>query len=235
MAHFAELYADPSLRWTQAIPFAVLGASLLGSGHCVAMCGGLILTVAKTRKDLVSYHLGRLLGYCGLGAIAGFLGASVFRSSPLGFIPWLSTAALASAFIFLGVRIWLRRPLHLFRLPRSLWQKLARFGPGTTGFLSAFLPCGWLHAFILGAVGTQSPALGALYLFFFWMGTLPALSIAPLAVKKIFQPIAKTAPRLSAIILISIGIGSLGMKMMSWRSPEACHCAHGHEGQGLSK
>ena len=197
------------------IPFAVLGASILGSGHCVAMCGGLISTVAPNRKAIWSYHLGRLLGYCGLGALAGWLGEAGFRSDTFFWLPWISTLLLALGFTLLGISLWNGRPLHLFRMPRKLWQKLVYFGPGATGLLSAFLPCGWLHAFLLGAVATHSTFLGAVYLFLFWLGTLPALSVAPIAVQGFFRPLAKRAPRISAIVLISIGLGSLALKVAS--------------------
>lgn len=191
------------------------------------MCGGLILTVARSPKAVLRYHLGRLVGYCSLGALAGFLGKGVFRSSAYGIVPWLSTGIIASAFIFLGVQLLRGRPLHLFRMPQKAWQKLAGYGPTATGLFSAFLPCGWLHAFILGALGTQDPGLGALYLFFFWLGTLPALSLAPLAAKKILQPLAQRVPRLSAVLLICVGLMSLMIKVISrpvGQSSEAtCH------------
>lgn len=213
-----------SVPFVSVIPFAVLGASVLGSGHCIAMCGGLITTVARDRNAVLRYHLGRLLGYCGLGALAGFLGEEIFQSDGYAWLPWISTTLLSFGFVFLGVRLWSGRSLHFFVLPRSLWKQLSGLGAGTTGLLSVFLPCGWLHAFVLGAVATRSAALGALYLLFFWMGTLPALTIAPLAIKKLFQPFAKRAPKISAIVLITIGLGSIGMKMMSSYSHMACHC-----------
>lgn len=196
-----------------ALPFAVLGVSLLGSGHCIAMCGGLILTVARNPQAIVRYHLGRLLGYCSLGALAGSLGEATLRSQGWTFVSWLTTALLASGFVFLGVRLWRGQPLHLLRLPRGIWQKLVGIGPGATGLFSAFLPCGWLHTFILGAVATRSAFLGAFSLFVFWIGTLPALTLAPFAIAKVFRPLALRVPRLSAILLIMIGIASIGAKM----------------------
>jgi uncharacterized protein len=63
---------------------AVLAASLLGSVHCVAMCGG-FATVAggaatgrrATWRGTAAYQGGRLLGYLGLGAAAGLFGAGL--------------------------------------------------------------------------------------------------------------------------------------------------------------
>ena len=219
---FVSSLIGPS--WLNTIPFAVLGASLLGSGHCAAMCGGLVLVAARDRKAAALYHLGRLIGYTGLGALAGALGNAVLGSGPLAWVSQLSSLILALGFLFLGVRLWQGKPLHLFRLPPSVWRKLSRLGPGATGLLSAFLPCGWLHAFVIGAVATRSAGVGALYLFFFWLGTLPALTLAPFAIKKIFKPMASRAPRLSAGILIAIGIGTLAVKMAPQRAALGCHC-----------
>lgn len=197
-----------------AIPFAVLGASLMGSGHCVAMCGGLILMVGRDRKGIVFYHLGRLAGYSSLGCLAGFLGSSFLKSSDYTVFSWIASVSLGFGFTFIGTRLWVGKSLHLFRLPNQVLQKVSRVGPGATGFLSVFLPCGWLHTFVLGAVATGSALLGALYLAVFWMGTLPALSAGPLAFSRVFQPMARRWPRFSALILISIGVGTIGLKML---------------------
>jgi sulfite exporter TauE/SafE len=63
---------------------AVFVASLLGSAHCAAMCGGFACVFAGGAKDArarlaahAAYHGGRLLAYAALGAAAGLLGAAV--------------------------------------------------------------------------------------------------------------------------------------------------------------
>lgn len=206
------------ITFMNAIPFAVLGTSLLGSSHCAAMCGGLVITVARDPKGIFLYHLGRLIGYCSLGAIAGFLGQTAFQFQAYAPVSWFSTIVLAFGFVFLGFRLWFGKSLHLFILPHSVWRKLVGMGPATTGLLSVFLPCGWLHTFVLGAIATRSIYLGVLYLFLFWLGTMPVMSFGPLAVSKILLPISTRAPRLSAIILIAIGIGSLGAKFLPMHS-----------------
>ena len=62
---------------------AILTASLLGSLHCVGMCGG-FATLAGAREDggqgsgpVFAYHGARVAAYILLGAIAGALGAEV--------------------------------------------------------------------------------------------------------------------------------------------------------------
>jgi uncharacterized protein len=64
-------------------PWPVLIASLLGSLHCVGMCGGLIALYAAGADESVrargsahaAYHLARLVAYTLLGALAGGLGS----------------------------------------------------------------------------------------------------------------------------------------------------------------
>lgn len=207
-----------SINWLQALPFAVLGTSLLGSGHCVAMCGGLVLGSTKNAFDIALYHLGRLMGYCALGAAAGLLGSQILGSQAFSFLPIISSILIAASFIFLGIRTWYERPVHLFRLPKNFYNKYTRsFGTAAfpTGLLSAALPCGWLHGFVLGAIATQSALQGALYLLFFWIGTLPALSLAPITIQKIFKPMAAKIPKISAILLILIGLATLGVRLKS--------------------
>lgn len=194
----------------------MIGASLLGSGHCVAMCGGLIASTTSNRQDVLRYHLGRLAGYVSLGGLAGLLGEQVFRDSTLGILPWIATGALATGLILSGLRIWQGKGMHLQILPAKVLQKLyskSRRAPGRAGLLSAFLPCGWLHTFVLGSLATRSPWLGALFLMAFWLGTLPALTTAPLLIQRVFNPLSQRLPRLSASLLIIAGIACIGTKI----------------------
>ena len=56
------------------LPLSVLISSFLGSWHCVGMCGGLVAASTRSPLSVFSYHLGRLIGYCTVGAIAGGIG-----------------------------------------------------------------------------------------------------------------------------------------------------------------
>lgn len=211
------------------IPLTVLGASLLGSGHCLAMCGGLVLAVGDSTRALIHYHLGRLLGYGLLGALAGLLGAQVHGSGALGFLPWLASFLIAAGFVTMGARVWARKPLHLFAVPPRLLSGLMALSgriPAVRapmiGFASALLPCGWLHAFVLGAVALGSSNAGALYLTIFWLGTLPALIAAPALVRRVLGPFSRFAPRVSGLLLILLGLSTAGAKF--WPRPHDMSC-----------
>ncbi|OFZ84330.1 MAG: hypothetical protein A2603_07435 [Bdellovibrionales bacterium RIFOXYD1_FULL_55_31] len=221
---------------TAFIPIAVLSASLLGSLHCLGMCGGLAVAVARSRKTAVYYHVGRLLGYIGLGALAGFLGETIFSSKLQGAIPWVAALGLGSIFVFAGIRLWLDKPLH-FTLPPILERSALSIlnsvtpDPFLTGFFSVLLPCGWLHSFVLGALATRNPVSGAVFLALFWAGTLPAMTAAPWIIQRILKPVAIRAPKAAGAILIFAGLAAFSYKIVPlarahYGTQAGCHCHH---------
>ena len=48
-------------------------ASLVGTPHCLGMCGGFAAASAGSPAHLAAWHAGRLSTYAALGAVAGFL------------------------------------------------------------------------------------------------------------------------------------------------------------------
>lgn len=234
--------AQFSLLLGKWIPLTVFVAGILGSLHCTAMCGPLVLAATipspspsdsgaagqvpkgagSTNAGLIAaYQSGRLLGYSVLGALAGSLGAGVFSGMAGTALSWISTALIAVAFGLLAWKAWRGEPPHL--LPATLSQgplrRLlgARTLPpfaraGGVGLLSALLPCGWLHSFVLAAATTRSPQAGAVLMGVFWTGTLPALSLAPLLIRKLLNPLRRTAPRASAVLLLLAALASIGLQ-----------------------
>ena len=64
---------------TAAVLTGVLVASIVGSVHCIAMCGPLVGLHggAKTLRLSLVHSLGRLTTYVVLGAVAGLIGSAV--------------------------------------------------------------------------------------------------------------------------------------------------------------
>lgn len=186
------LFNSPQTLAEQAwymIPVLVFLASLVGSTHCLAMCGGIALATRSRNSYLVPYHLGRLMGYLTLGALAGLVGEALLKHNEL--LSQLSAVLLGGTFIYLGLKIWRGDVLEAAFPPvlmnfvhRTMGKnlKLAKessLAGVLVGVFSVFLPCGWLYTFILGALATQSPFLGTLFLLSFWLGTVPILSVTP--------------------------------------------------------
>jgi sulfite exporter TauE/SafE len=144
---------------------------------------------------LLPYHLGRLTTYAGLGAIAGLGGAALAR------LPWfgLLSAALLLAAAGLFLLHALRRAVPLLsrvlpgleRAPRGWNQAIARLtrnldrtrrsGGYVLGLALGFLPCGLLYAALAATAASGSPALGALGMLAFGLGTAPALMAVGIA------------------------------------------------------
>lgn len=202
----------------ELIPLTVLAASVVGSGHCVAMCGGIVASsVGGQARPMMGYHLGRLLGYLALGALAGMAGQAVFGSPLIAGASWVSAVLMAGIFVHLGVRVWRGGAPHLFALPAPVSRLLyrhARGRPWTLGLFTALLPCGWLHGFVLAAVATRSAFGGALLLLLFWAGTLPALVSVSLITRRAVPALSpRRMPRLSGALLISAGLLSLALRI----------------------
>lgn len=168
---------------------------LLGSGHCLGMCGPLVAALGlagRAEAQGLLFHLlyngGRLLTYSLLGLAAGLIGAGLVHGA--GFA-WFSFLLLLASDLFiiavgLGVAGLLRRCDLLemkWAAPTALItrgvRRLAGLSAGLAGLplglLMGFLPCGLLYAMLLAAAQSGTPAGGLLTMFFFGLGTIPAL------------------------------------------------------------
>ncbi|MCB9487338.1 MAG: sulfite exporter TauE/SafE family protein [Deltaproteobacteria bacterium] len=211
-----------------ALLTTVLVASVLGSVHCVGMCGGLVAFYSGSdsstgwRKGVAHgvYNGGRALSYVILGALAGAFGSLVNLAGNEAGLPRLAALiggtmmivwgliALAQA---LGVPLSrLPQPKALqkiiFQLSGKLRGKPPVFRALFLGVFSAILPCGWLYAFALIAAGTGSPITGALVMFAFWLGTVPWLLGLGVIVQSLAAPLRRRIPAATAIILVVVGV-----------------------------
>lgn len=204
------------------VPFSVLVSSLIGSLHCVSMCGPLALSFAGERKRLWGYQLGRLISYTSVGAIAGNFGNEVLKQTRLPWLSELSLAFIALTLIYMGIRtlrgqgFHLRFPSPLSQLSHRLWAQLPKANlpawatSGLAGALTVFLPCGHLYGFFVGAMATGSALSGAIFMIAFWLGTVPALGWGARWVRQLLAPGLQKIPRLAGVLLIAAGLLSVG-------------------------
>jgi len=208
---------------------AVFIASVLGSLHCAAMCGGLVGALGAgsnracwTRQQL-GFHLGRGLAYAAFGASAGALGSAVNlagRHAGLVDVAGIVAGALVLAAGLRGLLVTRGALAPSLggtpRLQRWLGRRLARshagspvMRAGVLGVSAALLPCGWLYAFVFAAAGTGSPLWGAGVLLSFWLGTLPALLGVGAVVRRLSLSLGRHVAFVSALVLVLLGLGTI--------------------------
>lgn len=231
LSHFNNLIS----QWSYlSIPVAVFLASFLGSSHCVSMCGPIAITVNNQSGHLHFYHLGRLLSYLLLGALAGYFGEALL-SSNYQIISIVSVIMISAFFIFTGYRLIRQKALDLFfykKLTSLLFipTKWARTQhPAvkslTIGIVNGFLPCGWLYVFVLGSVATKDPLYGAMLLAIFWLGTVPALTVFAVFYRKFFNRFPRKLNQIAGVILVILGLVNIALLIMNRLMP-AIHSAH---------
>src|SRR5690349_3353879 len=86
------------------VPLIILAASLLGSLHCVGMCGPIYLSLIQNQRQSWFYQLGRMTSYTLIGALAGWVGHSVFTILLNRWLQIAFAVALGATLILIGLR-----------------------------------------------------------------------------------------------------------------------------------
>ena len=221
---------------------SVLLASLLGSVHCAAMCGGFVCLYAGGTRGAathVAYNGGRLASYLFAGAVAGFLGSALERAGIVLGVARLAAVVSGALLVLWGTALALKAlgvrlpapagPSFLLRLTGPVLSRTRRRSPvvraGATGLLSALLPCGWLYAFVATAGGTGSVAGAMGLMAFFWLGTVPALLAVGYGLQRLTGPLRARLPLVTAMAVVVIGALSLFGRLR----PPAGAGAHAHQ------
>lgn len=210
---------------------SVFAASLLGSLHCVGMCGpfAMLASSSEERKSVLAptaaYSLGRLSTYSLVGVVFGSLGMALNQSIAavggvsLSSIQQIATMAAGGLMIAVGVIALARQLGWRVHLPNGFrWlQTILKNGFGVVrkqprirkafliGALSCLMPCGWLYTFAIVAAGTGSPWMGGLTMISFWAGTVPIMVALMLGAGKLGSAFQQKVPVAMAILVILIG------------------------------
>lgn len=219
---------------------AVFLASLLGSLHCVGMCGAFLAVVvgdAPKAATQAGYHCGRLFTYGVLGAIAGAAGQGMNVAGGMAGMQTAAVTVSAVAIVLMGTITWLR--LRGIRVPTptrpSFMSAIANAGYGfamnrppvqramLVGLLTTLLPCGWLWTFLITAAGTANPAKAALVMAVFWTGTLPAMLSLGVGLRGLLGTAQRRVPTLTCLAMIAVGLftvlGRSHLDPISWNRP----------------
>jgi uncharacterized protein len=204
----------------------LFGASLLGSVHCVGMCGPYVTmctgqfiprgaTPAIRCVLRLLFILGRIATYCLIGLAAGAFGQIVLAlAARWGLTSLVAIAAGAGAVLF-GASLmgFIKDPARfaayvgISRLLRAARARLAGGSlmvvPFSLGMLQGWFPCALVYAAASRAAVAGSASMGALTMLIFGLGTLPAVFTLTLLPQALLRRV-KTQ-RLAGILLTCVG------------------------------
>jgi len=166
---------------------------LLGSFHCVGMCGPIAFLLPVDHKNnfkklgqIALYHFGRLSSYAIIGLLFGLLGKSF---SLFGLQQQLSI--LVGVLMILVIVIPYKKinkyngskPIFkiVSKVKSNLGKQLKQKSADTfftIGFLNGFLPCGLVYMAVFGAIASGTALEGSLYMAVFGLGTIPLMTTA---------------------------------------------------------
>lgn len=175
---------------------SIITIAFLGSfGHCIGMCGGIVIAYSSTKVQQnwnkvqqstahILYSLGRVLTYGILGGVFGFLGGVATFSNTANGILWIvaGTAMILTGLSLLGKIKFLTLIEH--SVSKSTWYQnnfkallasQSLFSFFLLGMLNGLLPCGFVYFFAITAASTADPFYGALVMVIFGLSTIPAL------------------------------------------------------------
>lgn len=208
-------------------PLSVITAlllGLLGSAHCLGMCGGISSAVAMgiDRQNqrpvllLFGFNSGRILSYAVAGALMGSIGwlirspeVSLFLRSMAGII--LIMMGLYVAQIWKGLSYLERQGSHLWKHIQPLSRKLlpvrTPFQSLALGVLWGWLPCGLVYSTLIWSATAGDWKQSALMMACFGLGTIPAMFATGLLASQV-QALLKNrkAQTVAGLMIIVFGL-----------------------------
>ena len=176
-----------------SLALTALLMGLVGGPHCVAMCGAACAGIGQAagpgkNTALITFQLGRILGYSILGGLAAAsmqgLGWLTVQSAALR--PVWSMLHVAALVLGLVLVVQARQPVWLDAAGKRLWRAARRLAAGwgggaplLLGTLWALLPCGLLYSALLVAALAGGPLAGAVVMALFALGTSVTMLAGP--------------------------------------------------------
>lgn len=203
---------------------------LLGSFHCIGMCGPIAFMLPVDRSNWVKktsqitmYHFGRLLAYSIIGLIFGLIGKSLYI---FGLQQQLS---IIIGVLMILVVIIPQKTLNKYNFSKPIYRVISKIKSTlgtalkkktmdtflTIGFLNGFLPCGLVYMALFAAIAGGNATQGSLYMAIFGLGTIPLMTTAiyfsHLLKGKARQRIQKSIPIFVVIVGILFILRGLGL------------------------
>jgi sulfite exporter TauE/SafE len=229
-----------------------LAFGLLGSLHCIGMCGPIAVALpfsSESRTKMIVgrllYNAGRTLTYGLFGLVAGLLGEALRLTD---YQQALSIAAGVIILIMIILPSKLMRRILPTRVSQFVYARLDRAWAKLTGkrstsslfligILNGFLPCGLVYLALAGALGSASILSSVMYMVLFGIGTTPVMfatsivgPVLGVKARRSLQRLIPVGATVLALLLIlrgmSLGIPYVSPKMSPKHSTtqmDSCH------------
>ncbi len=190
---------------------------IIGSIHCVGMCGGILASLAIGQKKLYwpglfFYHAGRITTYCILSLLVGVFTQYITATKQVQMGVSVITGLLIIIFA-LQLGGWISERFNaafLFFIPPSLLRRVSKEGSVTawsvTGLLNGLLPCSMVYAAVAFSVSRSDPTYSVMTMLAFGLGTIPALTVFSGLIRRIAPSLRGALLRWGAVILITFGL-----------------------------
>jgi len=198
-----------------------LTIGLIGSFHCIGMCGPIVVALPLKKHNLISkitgailYNSGRVITYSLLGILFGMLGRGIRLA---GFQQWTSILLGVTMIVSILFPYFFREKFTISSLfsgfaarlivrLKKLFTDRSYTSLLMIGVLNGLLPCGLVYVAIAGAINSGAVLTGTLFMMFFGIGTIPLLLIATLASDAIGQRIRSKMQRVVPYFVFVLGV-----------------------------
>lgn len=200
--------------------FTAFSIGLIGSLHCIGMCGPIALALPLGNKSVLSkttngliYNVGRIITYSLLGLFFGFFGERLAVASTQQLI----SIAIGSLFImavFIPKKFinninptgFIGKYIALVKVSLSKFiQNQSILGKLSVGLFNGLLPCGLVYAAIGGSIATGSLIDGMWFMAAFGLGTLPMMFSVYFLSSSISLTLRNNIKKLVPVFLILLG------------------------------
>ncbi len=189
------------------------------------MCGGFAGACAAGGSDR-AWHLGRLITYASLGAMAG--GAGLLIPGP----GWVAPLISAIGIVWFSLALAGIAPEPRFTIPgisrlaTRLASKDGWAGRVLFGMATSLLPCGLVYAALAIPMASGSALVGALSMLAFGLGTTPALLVVTRSARRLVVRDLRLRRALAAAVLVA-GLTAIGLRYGLTPEHAGAHSAHG--------
>ncbi len=206
----------------------IIGTAFTASiGHCIGMCGGIVIAYSSTKIDPekswirqsiahLAYNFGRVTTYTILGFIFGSLGkVSAFTPTTKGILFIITGILMTLAGLSLVGKLGFLNAIEISFSNKKWFQKLfsrlirtkSLFSFFALGMLNGIIPCGLVYSFAIIAASTASPFWGAGVMAVFGLSTVPTLFFLGSVTKALQKGnTRKIMMKIAAFLVIAYGV-----------------------------